>query len=204
MKNFDSKIQTDIIILDFSKAFDTVPHRKLLHKLSHYGIDGNLLKWLSPFLTKREQRFIVEGEFSSSVTVDSEVPQGTVLGPLLFVIHINDLPEVVSSQVRLFADDCLLYRKIRSLRDQLQLQKDLKSLENWASTWRMKFNAIKCYKMTIHRSTKPKNYTYSLDNHLPEHESEKPYLGLLISDNLKWSSHINKITNWATSTLGCT
>ena len=156
MKNFDSKIQTDIIILDFSKAFDTVPHRKLLHKLSHYGIDGNLLKWLSPFLTKREQRFIVEGEFSSSVTVDSEVPQGTVLGPLLFVIHINDLPEVVSSQVRLFADDCLLYRKIRSLQDQLQLQKNLKSLENWASTWGMKFNAIKCYKMTIHRSTKAK------------------------------------------------
>ena len=127
-----------------------------MHKLNHYGIDGNLLKWLSPFLTKREQQVIVEGEFSSSVTVDSGVPQGTVLGPLLFVIHINDLPEVVSSQVRLFADDCLLYRKIRSLQDQLQLQKNLKSLENWASTWGMKFNAIKCYKMTIHRSTKAK------------------------------------------------
>ena len=127
--------------------------------------------------------------------MDSEVPQGTVLGPLLFFIHINDLPEVVSSQVRLFADDCLLYRKIRSLQDQLQLQKNLKSLENWASTWGMKSNAIKCYKMTIHRSTKAKNYTYSQDNHLPEHVGENPYLGLLISDNLKWSSHINKITN---------
>ena len=67
MKNFDSKIQTDLIILDFSKAFDTVPRRKLLHKLNYYGIDGNLLKWLSAFLTKREQRVIVEGEFSSYV-----------------------------------------------------------------------------------------------------------------------------------------
>jgi hypothetical protein len=82
MKNVDSKIQTDLIILDFSKAFDTVPRRKLLHKLNYYEIDGNLLKWLSAFLTKREQRVIVEGEFSSSVTVDSGVPQGTVIGPL--------------------------------------------------------------------------------------------------------------------------
>jgi hypothetical protein len=100
--------------------------------------------------------------------VDSEVHQGTVLGPLLFFIHINNLPEVVSSQVKLFADDCLLYRKIHSLQDQLQLQKDLKSLENWASTWGMKFNAIKCYKMTIHRSTKAKIYTFfvkNADNH---------------------------------------
>ena len=127
-----------------------------MHKLNYYGIDGNLLKWLSAFLTKRDQRVIVEGEFSSSVTVDSVVPQGTVLGPLLFVIHISDLPEIVSSQVRLVADRCLLYRKIRSLHDQLQLQKDLKSLHNWALKWGMKFNAIKCYKMTIHRSTTAK------------------------------------------------
>jgi hypothetical protein len=111
---------------------------------------------------------VPQGTVSSSLTMDSGVPQGTVLGSLLFLIHINDLPEVVSSQVRLFADDFLLDRKIRSLQDQLQLQKDLKSLESWASTWEMKLNSIKCYKMTIHRSTKPKNYTYSLDNHLLE------------------------------------
>jgi hypothetical protein len=151
MKNVDSKIQTDLIILDFSKAFDTVhvPHRKLLHKLNQYGIDGNLLKWISAFLTKREQRVIVEGEFSSSVTVDSGVPQGTVLGPLLFVIHINDLPGVVSSQVRLFADDCLLYRPINSQKDHDILQQDLKNLKTWAENWRMRFNAKKCYILSI-------------------------------------------------------
>ena len=87
----------------------------------------------------------VEGEYLSSVSVVSGVPQGTVLGPLLFLIHINDLPEAVSSQVRLIADDCLLYRKIHNRQDQLELQKDLNSLENWASTWGMKFNATKCY-----------------------------------------------------------
>ena len=202
MKNYDAKIQTDLIILDFSKAFDTVPHKKLLYKLEHYGINGVLLKWLSSFLMERKQRVAVEGEYSPSVTVDSGVPQGTVLGPLLFLIHINDLPETVSSQVRLFADDCLLYREIHSHQDQLQLQRDLESLETWAEKWGMKFNAKKCYKMTIHRSTNPLTSTYILDNHLLEHVTENPYLGLIISENLKWTAHINKITNKATSTLG--
>ena len=119
MQTFDQRIQTDMIILDFSKAFDTVPHRKLLYKLHNYGISGTTHAWISSFLTQREQRVVVDGEASSSCTVDSGVPQGTVLGPLLFLCHINDLPKCVTSQVRLFADDCLLYRPIRNIDDQL-------------------------------------------------------------------------------------
>ena len=152
MKTFDLKLQTDLVILDFSKAFDTVPHKKLLHKLNSYGTTH---KWIGQFLTARKQQVVIDGERSRSCSVDSGVPQGTVLGPLLFLCHINDLPSCVTSQVRLFADDCLLYRSIKSINDQIQLQQDLQSLEKWATTWGMKFNATKCYLMTINRSKNP-------------------------------------------------
>ena len=202
MKTFDRKEQTDLVILDFSKAFDTVPHRKLLHKLNHYGIDGKVNNWIKAFLMDRQQQVMVEGEFSDSCSVDSGVPQGTVLGPLLFLCHINDLPNCVKSTVRLFADDCLLYRTIRTIRDQIQLQNDLKSLEEWASLWGMRFNATKCYLMSIHRSQKPLTYMYTLDNHILEKVTNNPYLGVILSEDLKWATHINKICNKANSTLG--
>ena len=102
--------QIDIAVLDFSKAFDTVPHDGLLSKLKHYGIDDKIWLWISNFLKQRKQRVVVDGIQSDLVTVDSGVPQGTVLGPILFLLHINDLPSVISSKVRLFADDCLVYR----------------------------------------------------------------------------------------------
>lgn len=137
----DEGAQTDVIILDFSKAFDTVPHEELLQKLESYGIEGPTHTWLRNFLTKRYMQVVVEGETSNKVTVDSGVPQGTVLGPLLFLCHINDLPLAVKSQVRLFADDCLLYRKIRSQNDYNILQSDLLELEKWAEKWGMRFNA---------------------------------------------------------------
>ena len=106
---FNSKSQIDVAILDFSKAFDTVPHAGLLGKLEHYGIDSKILLWITNFLNNRKQRVVVDGSFSNYDDVESGVPQGTVLGPLLFLLHINDLPSCVNSKVRLFADDCLLY-----------------------------------------------------------------------------------------------
>ena len=110
LQSFDKGKQVDIGILDFSKAFDTVPHDRLLHKIDQYGIRGPLHTWLTSFLTERKMRVALEGEYSDEATVDSEVPQGTVLGPILFLCHINDLPNSVKSSVRLFPDDCLLYR----------------------------------------------------------------------------------------------
>ena len=113
-----------MIILDFSKAFDTVPHGKLLHKIRLYAVSGNINSWLSD-LTNRKMKEVVDGEESDSVTSDSGVPQGTVLGLLLFLCHINDLPDAVKSMVCLFADDCLLYLSIRNMDDHLALERDL-------------------------------------------------------------------------------
>ena len=172
MKTFDLKLQTDLVILDFSKAFDTVPHKKLLHNQNSYGIKGTTHKWIVQFLTARKHQVVIDGERSRSCSVDSGVPQGTVLGPLLFLCHINDLPSCVASQVRLFADVCLLYRSIKSINDQIQLQQDLQSLEKWATTRGMRFNATKCYLMTINRSKNPLTFDYTFDNHNLEKVTE--------------------------------
>jgi len=138
----DKHVPVDMAILDFSKAFD-VPHRRLLGKLSLYGINGPILRWIEAFLTDRVQRVVVEEFRSPEGKVLSGVPQGTVLGPLLFLLHINDLPSVITSQIRLFADDCLIYCPIRSSADCEALQRDLDSLERWSSAWGMKFNTKK-------------------------------------------------------------
>jgi hypothetical protein len=195
----DQGNQIDIAILDFSKAFDTVPHDKLLHKLHQYGIRGPLHTWLSNFLTQRKMRTIVEGEQSEETSVDSGVPQGTVLGPIMFLCHINDLPDAVTSIVRLFADDCLLYRNIKHQEDHQKLQKDLENLEHWATKWGMRFNAKKCYIMSINQRT---SKLYQLNNHILQQVQSNPYLGLEISNDLKWALHINNVTKKANATLG--
>ena len=128
MSIFDSKCQVDIAVLDFSKAFDIVPHQRLLGKTKHYGISGTTLAGISDFLSGRTQRAVVDGSYSEWSTVHSGVPQGTVLGPLLFLLYINDLPDCINGRVRLFADDCLVYRKISGFEDQLALQRDLYAL----------------------------------------------------------------------------
>ena len=200
LQSYDQGKQIDVAILDFSKAFDTVPHRKLLYKLKNYGINGPVHTWLSNFLTKRTMKVVLEGESSDEVLVESGVPQGTVLGPVLFLCHINDLPLSVNSQVRLFADDCLLYRNIDSQQDHITLQNDLKNLEQWATNWGMRFNAKKCYILSIR--TKFNYLFYSLDNCILKQVTSNPYLGLQISQDLKWHTHICNITNRASSTLG--
>jgi hypothetical protein len=199
LKSFDTGNQTDVAILDFSKAFDTVPHAKLLHKLSNYGIKGTTLQWICNFLTKRTMKVIVDGEESQEVTVDSGVPQGTVLGPLLFLVHINDLPSKVKSQVRLFADDCLLYRQIRTFRDHLALQKDLASLEKWADDWGMRFNAKKCNILSVKKKS---DFRYQLNQEILQEVTSSPYLGVTLSNDMKWRPHITTVCNKASSTLG--
>ena len=139
----DSKEQVDVAILDFSKAFDVVPHLRLLRKLLFYGIDGSILSWIAGFLDSRTQSVLVDGirSHSRSITdgdpVLSGVPQGTVLGPLLFLLYVDDLPLVLdpSTACKLFGDGCLVYRSITSISDKVILQQDLDALFDWGRTW---------------------------------------------------------------------
>ena len=131
-KGIDDKAQTDVILLDYAKAFDKVSHRHLLLKVEHYGIKGPTLSWISDFLHNLTQQVLLDGQCSSSSKVSSGVPQGSVLGPLLFLIFINDLPDCVSnSTTRLFADDSVVYRRISPPADSIKLQQDLDSLQEW-------------------------------------------------------------------------
>ena len=122
--------QTGRILLDFSKAFDKVAHEKLIQKLHHYGIRGDTLNWIKDFLENRKQAVVINGVNSNCIPVSSGVPQGPVLGPILFLVYINDLPEQVKSRVRLFADDTAMYLALSSHAEGQVLQNDLLSLEN--------------------------------------------------------------------------
>eukprot|EP00795_Rhopilema_esculentum_P015387 gene15387-6623_t len=131
----------DMLILDFSKALDTVPHHRLLMKLENYGIgvETSVGRWIRAWLLVRTQKVIIEGESSETVRVKSGIPQGTVLEPLLFLLFVNDISKNVESSIRLFADDCLLYNEIKNQGNEDRLQNDLYKLEKWAQTWKHDF-----------------------------------------------------------------
>ena len=132
----------------------------------------------------------------------SGVPQGTVLGPLLFLVYINDLPDNLQSTVRLFADDCVLYKKITSVQDTQALQKDLETLSSWEHRWQMSFNPEKCYVLRIPSSRSPIITNYKLGNSILQDTNQHTYLGVDIQSDLKWDTHINRITASASKTLG--
>ena len=154
-KNMQMGKQTDLILLDFSKAFDKVAHEKLLQKLHFYGIWGDTLKWIKGFLDNRKQSVVINGINSDSIPVSSGVSQGFVLGPILFLAYINDLPEQVQSKVRLFADDKAMYQAISSLSDANILQDDLSKLEQWEKSWDMNFRPAKCQVLHVTRTKTP-------------------------------------------------
>ena len=140
----DNNDEVDIIYLDFCKAFDKVLHRRLLQKLYAYGIRGKVHSWVQEFLTDRKQRVIVNGSQSTWKNVTSGIPQGSVLGPVLFLVFINDFPDIINVLIKLFADDAKLYSIVTSENDN-RVQFSLNTAVDWANVWRMIFNIIKCY-----------------------------------------------------------
>ena len=148
-RTIDSHNNIDAIYLDFQKAFDTVPHKRLITKLHGYGIRGKLLSWIENFLTDRKQRVILNGKESDWTDVSSGIPQGSVLGPTLFIIYINDLPDVVNNICKLFADDTKLYAVVNNLEAQESLQSDIDNLTEWSSKWQLEFNTSKCKYMHL-------------------------------------------------------
>ena len=200
-QSLDVGEQVDCILLDFSKAFDKVPHNRLLMKLHHYGVRGHLYDWIASFLLGRSQQVVLDGQASSVSTVSSGVPQGTVLGPLLFLLFINDLPSSVTSTTRLFADDCLLYIRIKSPEDQVTIQKDLNSLQQWEDQWLMAFNPDKCELLRVTNKRSPLAADYTIHGQVLNITDSAKYLGLNIHKSLTWDDHVGKITKKANSTI---
>ena len=161
--SLNNKGQTDIVLLDFSKAFDKVSHHLLLTKSQHYGIRGNVLNWISVFLLLRTQP-VCGGSSSELIDVTSGVPQGSVLGPLLFLAYINDISNNLSSSCHLFADDCILYWDIKSDEDAQILQEDLNKHATWAKTWGKQFNIDKCQVLRVTLRHDPCITDYFLQN----------------------------------------
>ena len=144
MRNSLAGSQTYLVLLDFIKAFDKVSDQKLLLKLHQYGIRGPSLKWIQVFFSGRTQTVVLENEKSGTVPVTSGVPQGSVLGPILFLIYMNDLPDKTRSNIWLFADDTAIYLAVSNLQDAQILQQDLDHLHEWELQWDMEFNPSKC------------------------------------------------------------
>ena len=202
-KILDKGGQVDTFILDFEKAFDTPPHELLKCKLYGYGIGGKTLKWIDSFLCDRQQRVMVNGVKSDWAPVISGVPQGTVLGPLLFSLYINDITEDIDSELRLFADDCVCYREIKNTEDTVKLQEDIDRLGCWARSWGMRFQPVKCNIVQITRKRIKKiNASYSLEGTVLENVEKIKYLGVTITNDLKWNTHVSNICTKANRTLG--
>ena len=199
VSGLDEKQQTDLILPDFSKAFDKVPHKGLSLKSNHYGICGTTPQWIRDFLSDRIQQVIVDGRVSSEAT--SGVPQGSVLGPLLFLIYINYLPSCTkNSTVRLFTDDCVLYRQITSRQDTILLQKDLDALQQWEHTWMTEFNPSKCQVVQVTNKRKPSSSSYSIHGQILDVTISAKYLGVHLDANLNFNTHVDATTKKANST----
>jgi ribonucleases P/MRP protein subunit RPP40 len=196
----------DVVYLDFAKAFDTVPHRRLLAKLESYGVRGSLKAWIGQFLEGRRQRVGVEGSYSGWLQVLSGVPQGSVLGPLLFVCYINDMPELISSFIQMYADDTKVFRQVAGDKDREMLQADLDRLDGWTQKWQLRFNVDKC--KVMHMGKKNEKARYQMQRSgtgnradLVETQEEKD-LGIWMSNTLKPSNHVIRAVNKANQLLG--
>ena len=201
-KSLEEGETVHMAILDFAKAFDKVPHERLLGKLDHYGIRGPIHRWIRHFLTDRTQKVVCNGAESQPKRVTSSVPQGTVTGPLQFLIYINDLPSKLYNKARLFANDCVVYASGKTTAELSTLQADLKTLEEWQNTWAMEFNASKCYIMKFTNNKHPPDIDYKFCNQQLKEVPTNPYLGIEFDNQLDWGTHIDKTVSKANRVLG--
>lgn len=190
-KSLDSNTNVDAIFLDFRKAFDTVPHHLLLKKLASLNITNNIQKWIKNYLSGREQCVVLNGSKSLPITVSSGVPQGSVLGPLLFLIYINDIVTDIQSPIKLFADDCVVYRQIYSTMDIEILQSDLDKIEHWCDKWKMSLNIGKCNYLSFTKNVSRSPASYTIKNAIIRRVSDCKYLGVNFTQSLKWHNHID-------------
>ncbi|CAM5155546.1 unnamed protein product [Natator depressus] len=191
----------DLIYLDFSKAFDTVPHGDILVKLEKMGINMKIERWIRNWLKGRLQRVLLKGELSGWREVTSGVPQGSVLGPILFNLFITDLSTKSGSVLIKFADDTKLGGIANLEKDQDIIQEDLDDLVNWSNSNRMKFNSEKC--KVMHLGINNKNFSYKLGMHQLEVTEEEKDLGVLVDHRMTMSHQCHIAVKKANAVLGC-
>lgn len=194
----------DSIYLDFAKAFDSVPHKRLLLKLEGYGVGGRVLGWIKDFLMGRRQRVMIAGEASRWAEVVSGVPQGSVLGPVLFVCYINDMPETISSMIYMYADDTKIAGRVDNEEEVKILQSDLDKLVDWSQTWQMKFNVQKCKVMHIGNRNSKADYKMANsqgERALAETTEEKD-LGVWVTKDMKSAVAVAHAASKANQLLG--
>ena len=196
----------DVIYCDFQKAFDTVAHNRLMDALCHYGLKDPILSWIEDYLKNRKQQVSVNGSKSSLFDVSPRVPQGSVLGPLLFIIYINSMVvKAGDTNLLLYADDVKLYREIKTDEDVETLQTDLDKLYDWTQYSLLKFHPDKCVVMRLMSSRSKKlkpNALYNMDERRLKAVSEEKDLGISFNDNLTFEKHINEKVNKANSLVG--
>ena len=203
-KCLDNKLEVHSIYTDFKKAFDVVPNNLLLYKMQQrFGIANNVLKWFESYLKDRQQRVVLNGIAAEWVKVTSGVPQGSILGPLLFLMYIDDLPdECDNTDSLLFADDAKFFRIIGCLADCLLLQNDLNKIFAWCTRWKINLNVDKCF--TMHFTNKRSNkivYTYCFDVHILKTVNVVKDLGVYLTSNLNFRHHIEKTVSSANRML---
>ncbi len=206
----DEGHSVDAIYMDFQKAFDKVPHIRLISKIKNYGVHKSLLNWIHVYLQNRTQYVTIKNKTSTYHPVKSGIPQGTVLGPLLFVMYINDLPESVDSNIYMFADDTKLFKLITSHEDHQELQSDLDNLMTWSTNWKLPFiNTTKCKYMHISNNKATAPYSYYLHTHnkgnvnlLVVSVPEENDLGIFFDSGLEFDKHINNKINKVNSIAG--
>lgn len=198
--SLNNRGQLDAIFIDYSKAFDLVCHTKLLVKLRAYFGQCRLVDWIADYLRLRSQFVSFNCAKSSEVQITSGVPQGSVLGPLLFIMFINDVADIIGDtavKLRMYADDCVIYNTISNAHDQVELNNVFSLFCNWSETWQMSINFKKTVVMTFSNKKRPLPFTYASDNVTLTHVAEFKYLGVTLTTNLKWHKHVETICNKA-------
>ena len=198
----DSGNQVDVIYFDLRKAFDSVLHKLLIKKLRMLNLSDSLIDWFISYLYNRICYILLEGETSSGFVATSGVPQGSILGPLLFNIFINDLTSIFESLCLLFADDLKLYAVIKSISDAVKLQSDINKLLKWCATWGIDINIKKCVVMSYHNKKSLIKFDYMIGDTVLERVEEVTDLGVCFDKNLSFKTHIEKVIKKASQNVG--
>ena len=210
--NLDKGYCTDVVYFDFSKAFDSVSHDIILEKLKvQFGVNGLLLKFIKSYLENRKQRVVINGCFSDINEVLSGVPQGSILGPLLFVLFINDIYDCISegTKILLYADDTKIWRQISCYNDSIKLQIDIDNLYKWSIENRISFNSSKCKALIVTNKNEYFLYAlplvkfhYKLGDSIIEYTNSEKDLGVIVNSKLHWKEHIDMLISKASARLG--